>query len=196
MSNKKKWIIVVAAILVVVAIGLGVGLGVGLSDKGDVNNEDEGGIWFKENTYKQDFEYKGIFIGGRCKILVLVDSLDELKALCDEYNNPAYREDDEMNYNNSKELCDKLREYDDTFFADKALIIYTDVTGSGGTKYSIKKIDTENEEIIVGVKVRIWQGPSADIITPWTFLIEVNKDDITETKEIKYIKEYYYEKED
>ena len=67
--SKRKWLIVVAFILVVVAIGLGVGLGVGLT----TGKSTDGPIWYQANILDH--------VGAENPCSTLVKSCEELNNL-------------------------------------------------------------------------------------------------------------------
>ncbi|MCH5163500.1 MAG: hypothetical protein J1F36_00615 [Clostridiales bacterium] len=168
MSKKKKWIIVVSSILAVVAIGLGVGLGVGLS----------GRIWYKAHIFGGRFGWQDTEEG----IFELVTSLDELKEICDTYDNPAFSEE-YFAYLTS--MGAKLREYDGTYFSDKAVIIFS--TTGNSKRFKIKKIYVKNKELILDINYKEYKHGHALWLEYTTIIIEINKADILGITDMKTI---------
>ena len=116
-------------------------------------------------------------------LIRLVNSVEELKALCDEYNNPAFLE---SNPGYSNDISKKIREYDETFFKEKSLLIYCATASNADITYKIKGLAAENGELILDVRMK---APKRDFIGlipfRWTFLIEVKKADITGVTNVK-----------
>jgi len=112
----------------------------------------------------------------------LVTSVAELKAFCSESNNPAFSEDSPKFSNN---LSKKIRELDEAFFAEKALIVVLLTAANAGIVYTVKSVDVDEDTLFVSIKRKESKGNSAQVITPWTFLIEVNQVDIVDIANVK-----------
>ena len=108
-------------------------------------------------------------------LVKLINSFEELKSFCDEVNNPAFLQESPK-YSN--DLSKKIREYDEAFFAEKSLIVYLLTAPNAGTSYKIKNLKVDGEELLLDIRIKESKHDSAAVITPWTFLIEVNKADI------------------
>lgn len=146
--------------------------------------------------YKVGYEGKGYNNGafsftdaseeklGAHNFVRLIASLEELKTFCDEVNNPAFRQESPK-YTN--DLSKKLREYDEEFFAEKSLIIYLTIAPNPGISYKIRSLIIDGEELFLNIhrKQAKPKGVWIAVIIPWTFLIEVNKADITGITSIK-----------
>jgi len=140
------------------------------------------GLWFKVG-----YNDEGLF-GGKEGVAfglqALVNSIDEMKDLCEEWNNPTYQEDSP---NFSSELNKKIREYDEAFFADKSVVVIQFMGGNIGNGYShkIKNIMIENEVLVVEHHAIRKKGTWQDYAVSRVFLIEVNKLDIATITEIQ-----------
>lgn len=134
------------------------------------------GIWFKVGYAGEGgFGSKETDEGETFGVLTLVGSLQEMKDLCDEWNNPAYQEESELY---SSEISKKIREYDEAFFEEKALIIRSSFDASPGRSQRISSLNVEGTQLIVNVRYSSKKGTFNDIATTWLFLIEVKKADI------------------
>ena len=103
----------------------------------------------------------------------IVNSVDELEALCNEWNNPAFNENHEKY---SSELSEKIREYNEEFFANKALIINSSLKYNSATEPRVEKLIVEEVDLIIEISLK--QGTYTSIAESWLFLIEVNKTDV------------------
>lgn len=110
----------------------------------------------------------------------IVNSDDELEALCEEWNNPAYDENHEEYYN---KLSEKIRDYNEDFFQNKALIISFSIQYNSERVPKIEKLIIEEDTLIITVSLK--RGTYHDIAESWIFLIEVNKADIQAITNIK-----------
>ena len=117
----------------------------------------------------------GITIG----LIEIVNSLDELETLCEEWNNPAFDED---NDDYSSELSEKIREYNEEFFENKALIINSSCQYNSKREPGVDKLIIEEDKLIIEVSLK--RGTYTDIAESWLFLIEVNKADIIDITNI------------
>ena len=111
-------------------------------------------------------------------LITIVHSQDELKALCDEWNNPAFNEENPMYLH---EFYKKIRAYDGTYFEEKVLTVYLADGGNRRNSFSVKKLTIEEKTLIVNIARKEPKGyhDARYVFTPWTFLIEVNKADVT-----------------
>lgn len=107
--------------------------------------------------------------------LRLITSVEELKAFCDELNNPAFSVDSPKYSSN---LSKQIREYDEAFFTEKTLVICLLTASNAGISYTVKALAVEGTTLLVDVKQQESKRESATVITPWTFLIEVKNTDI------------------
>ena len=177
--GKKKLIIIVVSILIVVAIGVGVGFGVGI-----VNGSGEKAD-FKANVLQGSFGYAEDGFGfGNDKVLELVNSLDELKALCEEYNNSAFNP--EHLYYKSP-MSKKLREYKKGFFKNRSLIIYSTSAPDMSWSFDVNNVYADNDVLFLDV-IETSQGLGLQVITYWTIIVEVNKSISNGTNDIQVIK--------
>lgn len=108
----------------------------------------------------------------------LIKSLDELKDLCDEYNNSAY---DESSEHYSSELNEIIRGYDEKFFEKRGLIVYA-LWGNDSVKINSVNVDDTQLTVILGTKMRL--RTTLPIIT-WLLIIEVKKADIEGVTTVK-----------
>lgn len=110
----------------------------------------------------------GIFQVYSCGI---INSLVELNNLCKEYNNSNFMNEHESIYN-------------EEFFIDKSLIIYSFETGHG-KETIIEDLILNEEELIIVEKTILKDGFYTTEAFRWTILIEVKKIEIENAKEIK-----------
>lgn len=100
----------------------------------------------------------------------IINSYEELNNLCKEYNN---------NFINEYESI-----YNNEFFKDKSLIIYSFETGYG-KETVIEDLILNEEELIIVEKIILKDGFYTTEAFRWMILIEVNKVEIENAKEIK-----------
>lgn len=166
--GKKKLIIIVASILIVVGIGVGVGLGIELNSR----------IKYKAYFYNDSFDWRDMDVHEGC--FELATSLDELKEICATYEIPAYSEE-HFAYLNP--ICLKIREFDEAYFAEKAVII---ISGADRIdRYRINKIYVKNQELVVDLHYEEYRGGHGLMLEYTTIIIEINKADITGVTDIK-----------
>ncbi len=100
----------------------------------------------------------------------IVRTFEELVQLCTTWNNSAFNEND-VNYNS--ELNTTLRRYDETYFKEKALIIYCNSRFNWKREPMVKSINVSGDELTVEISIK--KGTYTDIATFGTFLIELDK---------------------
>lgn len=115
--------------------------------------------------------------------LGFVSSLQELKDLCDEWNNPAF---DESSESFSNELSTKIRNYDEAYFSEKILIIYSFDRGHG-KETRITGINLDREQLTVNARYINKRGAFTAEAFIWLILIEVNKADIAGANTIQVV---------
>lgn len=150
--------IFVMGVLIIMSLGLFAGCG-------------DSGIWFKV-----DYGAEGGF-GKRIGVSKLVQSLEEMRDLCEEYSNDAYNESSEYY---SVEEYQRIRSYDEVFFEEKALIVYSTFLGGDITKWiRVNNITVEETQLVVTLHHKDkGRGTWHDNSRTWLFLIEVNKADV------------------
>lgn len=155
--------IIAIGVLIIMSIGLIAGCNSGLWF--NVGYNDDSIFGQKENG------------GGTAFSSALVVSFDEMRGLCEEWNNAAYQESNEQYLS---ELNKKIREYDDDFFVDKAIIIIQFSGGNAGNGYThnIKSVKIENDVLIVNRQSARKRGTWNDYAVFRVYIIEVNKTDI------------------
>lgn len=154
--------IIALGVLLVMCFGIFSGCNTGIWFK--VGYGGEGGFGFKEEGESLNIS-----------VLTIMNSLDEMKDLCEEWNNPAYQEDSEYF---SSEISKKIREYTEAYFEEKTLIVCSALEVSPAKSPRIKSIRTEEAKLIINVRYDLKKGTFNDIATTWLFLIEVKKADI------------------
>ena len=161
----------ILGVAIIMALGLFVGCNSGI--KYNISYDKMGGFGQKE-----------VDNGITMDILEIVNSLQELKDLCNEWSNPAFNESSEYF---SSESSVKIRSYDEAFFSEKALIIYSFWRGySKETRISNMSID--GTQLIINARYVSKRGTFDDVSFNWLFLIELNKTDISDvtTVQIKH----------
>lgn len=141
------------------------------------NSGIEYNIGFSDNVGfgSKEAENSGITYG----LTEIVDSLEELKALCEEWHNPAFDED---NDDYSSELSTKIRGYDQEFFENKALIINSSWRYNSAREPRVEKLTVEGGELVIDIS--LMRGTYDDVANLWIFIIEVNQTDIQDITNI------------
>ena len=128
--------------------------------------------------YKVSYDNMASFgqkkVDGGLKIFsdAYITSKEQLIALCDEWNNKSFDENDE--YYNS-DLKTLIRLYGDEYFELNNLIIIEFETGQGiDTK--VKNISIEENRIIVNIKQKQKNGIWTTEAFSWVMIIEVSKE--------------------
>ena len=153
----------ILTLVVVIIMALGSFIGCSLGIKFNIVYDKMGGFGYKETN-------GGVAID----MLELVNSLQDLKDLCDEWNNLAFDEESESF---SSELSEKIRSYDEAYFSDKVLIIYSFWRGHR-KETRINSIEVEGTQLIVNARYNDKRGIFTDEAFNWLILIEVSKVDI------------------
>lgn len=130
------------------------------------------------------FGYKTTDEGITMYTLEMVSSLQALKDACDAWNNQAFQENSE---HYKTELSQKIRSYDESFFSDRNLIIYSFERGHYH-ETKINDIDIIDSQLTIEAQYIIKKGSFTDEAFNWLILIEVNKTDVTGvvTIEVEY----------
>ena len=100
----------------------------------------------------------------------VVTNFDELKNLCNEWNNNAFNSEFQGNLN---PLEEQLGKYNTTFFINNDLIIYTSYKWNYSYEPSVKKLYIEDNKLII--LVSILGGIHIDLGEYTTIIIETNK---------------------
>lgn len=109
-----------------------------------------------------------------------VDSLQELIDLSNENDYPFFNENDE-NYNS--DLSQKVREYDDSYFNNKSLIlVFFYETSHSPTKIDSVRIKENAINVVIARPNEIYA--SSDVSTVYAFVIGVNKNDVENMNEV------------
>ena len=134
-------------------------------------------------NYNQNeaFGYKKLEKGTQLYSNGLIKSLEELKKECTEWNNDAYNESSD---GYSSDLNQKLRDYDENYFKENALIIVTYETANY-LKTKLKHIIVDGSTLIVNIKQTTKIGNYSTEAYFWSMLIEIKKNDIINVDELK-----------
>ena len=116
----------------------------------------EGAFGYKESD-------EGITYG----VSAIARSLDELKELCAEWNNPAFTEGAE-GYDG--ELPGKLRAYDDGFFSEKSLVIVFLFGVNGAREPKLKSLSVKDGALEAEISLK--KGNFSDVAEAWSFVAE------------------------
>lgn len=118
---------------------------------------------------------------GSGDVLELIDSVDELKAVCYAHDVSAFNFQD-PDYDS--DFNKMVRKYDEKFFEKKSLIIYTFVLKSTGTKSSLEGVYKEGDVLMVDVVLfggnNFYYGSKKE-----GWFIEVKKSDIEGTTRVE-----------
>ncbi|MDD4157149.1 MAG: hypothetical protein PHY08_11300 [Candidatus Cloacimonetes bacterium] len=147
--------------LIIMSLSLLAGCSSGI--KFNIGHDQKGGFGFKE-----------VDGGKTANILELVSSLQELKDLCDEWGNPAFQENSEYF---SSELSEKIRSYDEEYFNENILVIYSFERGHP-TETRINSIEVNEEQLLINARHITRRGQFTDEAFYWLMLIEIKKADV------------------
>ena len=152
------------------------------------------GIWYHVGYGKEGT--LGYFVEGKQykhDLLTIAYSLEELKALCEERNSPAFQQDSEYY---ALEPAHKIREYDDAFFDEKALVIVSSLTAGVPVSIRVRSVKVEETRLIINAHYS-YEGDYGGcwpffytmniktVAIYWLFLIEVNQADIADVTDIQ-----------
>lgn len=159
-------------------IGLGIIILIlGIFLFGCANNLIDFNVSFAGNTgfgYREGEEGETVYGG-----ISLVCTSEELKKLCNQWNNGAFNRES-VDY--SGVMNQRLREYDNEYFATKALLIYSNSKWNWEREPRIKKIIKKDNALVI--KINLKNGTYTDKAEAGTFLIELNKSDIENITDI------------
>ena len=109
----------------------------------------------KANKYKISYEGKGTFGFDEEKMTYClskyISTKQELETISKKLNN-GYFDESSANYNSEIGLI--IRNYDDSFFIDKSLIVCV-IDGENRFDYSVDKLKVSNDELVINIKKRI-----------------------------------------
>ena len=114
----------------------------------------------------------------------IIRSREELTELCEQWNNPAFKEETA-----SDELCQTIRSYDETFFEQNALIVYSSWQWNKALDPKVKKITVKESQLTVHIGLKKL-NVNYDVAEIFTFLIEVKKDSVENVSKIITKEEY------
>ena len=178
--KKSKLLIVLILIMIVTLTGSGC--------KKNIN--------YKIKFYGMDYEYNFSYqskenpIYSRYSSTALIKSYDDLRVMCDEYNNPAFDESSDK-YNN--EISQIIRTFSNEYFKDKALIITFGVFEKLGIYiHGIESISINYDEVIVDFSsvypIAFYASLKSELsfmqYNPYLILIEINQKDV---KKVNYV---------
>lgn len=123
---------------------------------------------------------------GRCSYNVeIIKSYDELLALCDQYNSPAF---DEKSEKYSNEVNQLIRSFTKEYFESKALVFYFGNSAKKGPSANIKSMVIEDNTLIINYKKSRGDTGTAEIrAQPWTLIIELNQDVLSNVSNAKVV---------
>ena len=107
-------------------------------------------------------------------ITKIINSVEELKAYCEEKNNPAF---DQQDPKYSMDLSVKIREYTEEYFETKSLIVYYGLHSYSGYLRTIDRISVVKNVLTVHDVIKDKEGLFL-MMEHWVCLIEVSKSDI------------------
>lgn len=129
------------------------------------------------------FGYKDTDDGIVMGMLELADSAQELRDLCSEWNNPSF---DENTESFSSEFSQKIRSYDEPYFNDNILIIYSFERGhSRETK--ITSINVDGDYLNINARYNDIRGAFTDEAFNWLIILEASKADIADATTVQIV---------
>ena len=75
-------------------------------------------------------------------------------------------------------LQDLTQKYDDTYFDNKALVLYLYTGNDTGTSVKICDLIRDDDTLIIKARQNNNSASSAQVITYWTYVLEVDKTDV------------------
>lgn len=177
--KKSKLLIVLILIMIVTLTGSGC--------KKNLNYK----IKFYDIGYENAFSYASKeyshYFG--VSLTTLIKSYDDLRVMCDEYNNPAFDESSDK-YNN--EISQMIRTFSKEYFKDKALIITFGRFGKlDAFIHGIESISINYDEVIVDFSsvyplayaISSIGSQNSVYYHPYIIMIEINQKDV---KKVNY----------
>ena len=135
----------------------------------------------KANKYKISYEGKGTFGFDEEKMTYClskyISTKQELETISKKLNN-GYFDESSANYNSEIGLI--IRNYDDSFFIDKSLIVCV-IDGENRFDYSVDKLKVSNDELVINIKM----GTFTDEAFANLSIIEVEKNEFQNIKSVK-----------
>lgn len=115
----------------------------------------------------------------------IVKSYDQLLALCDKYNSPAF---DEKSEKYSNEVNQLIRSFTKEYFESKALVFYFGNSAKKPFYADIKSMVIEDNRLVINYKKPKGDTSTMEIRSqPWTLIIELNYDVLSNIGEAKVI---------
>lgn len=125
------------------------------------------------------FGYKESDEGITYGVSAIARSLDELKELCAEWNNPAFTEGAE-GYDG--ELPGKLRAYDEEFFSEKSLVIVFLFGVNGAREPKLEKLTVKDGALEAEISLK--KGNFSDVAEAWIFVAETEASAVASAEKI------------
>ena len=135
----------------------------------------EGAFGYNEGAFGYKESDEGITYG----VSAIARSLDELKELCAEWNNPAFTEGAE-GYDG--ELPGKLRAYDEEFFSEKSLVIVFLFGVNGAREPKLEKLTVK--EGALEAEISLKKGNFSDVAEAWIFVAETEASAVATAEKI------------
>ena len=139
----------------------------------------------KANKYKISYEGKGTFGFDEEKMTYClskyISTKQELETISKKLNN-GYFDESSANYNSEIGLI--IRNYDDSFFIDKSLIVCV-IDGENRFDYSVDKLKVSNDELVINIKKTYKMGTFTDEAFANLSIIEVEKNEFQNIKSVK-----------
>lgn len=139
---------------------------------------------FQNAFYHSDNSYSDT---GYCSTTsIMVRSYEELKQICDEYNSPAFSEDSKKY---DSEVNNLIRSFNSKYFNDKSLIISFGTGATGGILGKVKNITIEENILLINYKKKdADQFITAIVNDPWVLIIAVNRQEVKDILQVKFVK--------
>ena len=110
-----------------------------------------------------------------------ISTKQELETISKKLNN-GYFDESSANYNSEIGLI--IRNYDDSFFIDKSLIVCV-IDGENRFDYSVDKLKVSNDELVINIKKTNKMGTFTDEAFANLSIIEVEKNEFQNIKSVK-----------
>lgn len=119
----------------------------------------------------------------RLDFIGISNSVDEVKALC-EQNNYLFFDENSTDYVNS--YGETIREYTPDYFADKSLIVCAFTKSTYPGTYTVEQLVIKENTLTVQTEYHNEYGYIDDVVVGWVFIIEVDKSSVSSIKSVLY----------
>ena len=161
-----------------------------ISCTGDANENN--GISVNFNVSYKEAPMRGSIGISNYSLFSKVNSLQDLISMSDENDYPFFDADD-ANYNG--DLSVKIREYDEEYFQDNALVLVFHFEQAGDYPAKIDSVYIDDDTLRITIARPILQRVN-DVLSMYVFLIEVDKEAVALANNVEVLQSIKGEIED